>query len=635
MSKKRRDFLKLLAGLGLGATAVEVYERLCDIPMLEKSFRAEINYWSKKYKEASEKYDEAMKKMKEYEAKISPLESKISALNQSLAEKQAEVARLEERVEDLSQTLKYEDELEAESTSALAIYKQQMEEAIEGLKRTIEKYSPLLGEDRVRFESESLKVLEDLHITKDKLIKAMKYFPLIKNLSWQPTRVVNDKIYDIKVSLEVISPLNTLSQVEVKLIPVEYEYFITRYGMRREDYPKVFPPEETRTVKLQPEGLERELFEVEFKGLKGGREYFITVKAEDVTGKIRTEDVKTPYIREFENFGRELYKKGIIVGATCYPLYPDLQSWDDWQRIVIHPLLGKYNNVDDKIAVSKIVDWFTGYGGNALFFSWGIFSDSRTYKMHENIIKLLSYPSIRDQVFISVLYETPHRLDAAGIKTDRNGFYTIKENDSRLNLIKNDFKKIKEITNYNNFLRINGRPVIYLYESKALIGNVRYFIQIISTPFEHERDKPFFVSDHALPLAYPPYSEWIEIAKLFDGWTMWAGGYLRDMNYTLSYYKQGTEGWKNEAMKYNKLFMPSVLPGFNDPNTFCIPYERDPSNFQKALRIALNNSYVPNSSKVFIRIDTLDEYREATALGPTIEEKYTFLEILKDSLKKW
>jgi len=93
--------------------------------------------------------------MKECEAKISLLESKISSLNQSLAKKQAEVARLEERVKDLTQTLKYEDELEAESTSALAIYKQQMEEAIEGLRRTIEKYKPLLGEERVRFESEN------------------------------------------------------------------------------------------------------------------------------------------------------------------------------------------------------------------------------------------------------------------------------------------------------------------------------------------------------------------------------------------------------------------------------------------------------------------------------------------------
>jgi len=368
VSKKRRDFLKLLAGLGLGATAVEVYERLCDIPMLEKSFRAEINYWSKKYKEASEKYDEAMKKMKEYEAKISPLESKISALNQSLAEKQAEVARLEERVEDLSQTLKYEDELEAESTSALAIYKQQMEEAIEGLKRTIEKYSPLLGEDRVRFESESLKVLEDLHITKDKLIKAMKYFPLIKNLSWQPTKVINDKIYDIKVSLEVISPLNTLSQVVVKLIPVEYEYFITRYGMRREDYPKVFPPEQTRSVKLQPKGLEGELFEVEFKGLKGGREYFISAEVRDRAGQIKTEHVKTPYMREFENFGRQLYKKGIIISAVYEPRY---YPWQEGKLPNDFPLLGKYDALDN-IVQWKHIDW-AGYAGINVFYADGGF----------------------------------------------------------------------------------------------------------------------------------------------------------------------------------------------------------------------------------------------------------------------
>jgi hypothetical protein len=44
---------------------------------------------------------------------------------------------------------------------------------------------------------------------------------LIRDLSWRPSRVVNDKVYDIRVELEVISPLNALKEVEISLIPVE------------------------------------------------------------------------------------------------------------------------------------------------------------------------------------------------------------------------------------------------------------------------------------------------------------------------------------------------------------------------------------------------------------------------------
>ena len=36
MNKKRREFLKLLAGLGLGGSAAELYERLYNIPMIER-----------------------------------------------------------------------------------------------------------------------------------------------------------------------------------------------------------------------------------------------------------------------------------------------------------------------------------------------------------------------------------------------------------------------------------------------------------------------------------------------------------------------------------------------------------------------------------------------------------------------
>jgi hypothetical protein len=107
---------------------------------------------------------------------------------------------------------------------------------------------------------------------------------LILNFDWKPTKVVNDKIYDINVSLEVASPLNSLKEVEVMLIPVEYRYFITDYGMREEDYHRVFPKEEIRSVKIEPKKLEREMFSVDFEDLKGGREYIIKARVEDVAG---------------------------------------------------------------------------------------------------------------------------------------------------------------------------------------------------------------------------------------------------------------------------------------------------------------------------------------------------------------
>ncbi|RZN61423.1 MAG: hypothetical protein DSO07_11225, partial [Thermoproteota archaeon] len=71
------------------------------------------------------------------------------------------------------------------------------------------------------------------------------------SLSWEPIRIVNDKIYDIRVEIKVKNA-NQLKWLKIKLIPVEYDYFISSYGMRQEDYSAVFPNESIRSVDLQP-----------------------------------------------------------------------------------------------------------------------------------------------------------------------------------------------------------------------------------------------------------------------------------------------------------------------------------------------------------------------------------------------
>ena len=280
VDRNRRSLLKFLAGLGLGAGFAEVYERVYDIPLLERMFRDEINYWVNEYNSARESLDKLIRQ--------------YNSTKESLNECIDKYTSMEEAIYKI-------DELERESCSAISLYQEKMEEAIRRLRNTIEKYRVIVGDERVSLESSTLKVLEDLKITKEKLLKVLPYFPLIKNLSWRPTRIVNDKIYSLNVSLEVISPLNTLTEVEVKLIPVEYDYFITDYGMRREDYHLAFPPEEIREARLNPRGLEREVFNIEFRDIIGGREYEVLVLVRDSAGNEKIEKIKTPYIRQYEN----------------------------------------------------------------------------------------------------------------------------------------------------------------------------------------------------------------------------------------------------------------------------------------------------------------------------------------------
>jgi hypothetical protein len=271
----------------------------------------------------------------------------INSLKEKTSYWEARYNTAMEEVGRLNSIINKLDDLERESTSAIAYYRERMDEAIRNLKETIERYRALLGDERVSFESSTVKILEDLKITQEKLQKVLPYFPLILNFGWKPTKVINDKIYDINVSFEVASPLNSLREVEVMLIPVEYRYFITKYGMREEDYHKVFPKEEVRSIKIKPRNLEREMFSVDLEDLKGGREYIVKARVEDVAGSEKVVEVKTPYIRQFENLGRELYEKGIIVGASY------MSGYYPWQT--------------DEIVQWKHVDW-AGYAGINVFF---------------------------------------------------------------------------------------------------------------------------------------------------------------------------------------------------------------------------------------------------------------------------
>jgi hypothetical protein len=439
----RRDLFRFLAGIGLGVVAIETYERLYHIPMVEAMFRRELEYWINQYNTARGEVERLTGQLRGREGEISGLRSdlarskeeleylmqrysyareEVSRLSEKLKQSVDEINNLKEKtsyweaqyntareeVGRLNSIINKLDDLERESTSAIAYYRERMDEAIRKLKETIEKYRALLGDERVSFESSTVKILEDLKITQEKLQKVLPYFPLILNLYWKPTRVVNDKIYDINVVFEVISPLSSLEDVEVTLRPIEYKYFITKYGMREEDYNKIFPEEDERIVRIKPLQIERMIFSVDFKDFKGGREYSIEVRVRDTTGNEGRAEIKTPYIRQFENIAKT---DDITVVVPYYLWYRrDLSNWRDGHKYM--PLLGEYRS-DDPIVMSKHIDWATGHGVDVFAVSWTGYEYGDLKYFDDNLKLLFNNPLSKD-IKIMILYESPGRLKTTG-----------------------------------------------------------------------------------------------------------------------------------------------------------------------------------------------------------------------------
>jgi hypothetical protein len=393
-----------------------------------------------------------------------------------------------------------------------------------------------------------------------------------------------------------------------------------------------------------------EKFSVPIKDIVGGREYKIVALVRDLAGNEKIVEVKTPYIRQFENFGKELYDKGIIVAATYYPLYPDPHPWEWLEPMAVHPLLGKYN-VRDPIIVAKTIDMFSGYGGNTLFLDYGIFQEDQPNEIIlQNIKTILSY-DISRQIYFSIMYELPARAKRAGLIINDEFIYNDETDLENLKIILEDFRRLSSLFNNDNFLKLNGKPVIYIYEGQGVRGDVSKFFERIRECIKSATSlQPYIIVDYATPLSVPPWQPYptdpgrLERALNVEGWTAWWAGYYLDrpereyFNNFEDYVENGYKIWSMLARENSRDFITSVLPGWVDlrhPESH-VPLSRDLNRFKKLIEIALSYSTSPNGNfKKFIRIDTYNEWGESTGIEPTIEEVMTYLNTLKSVLKRY
>jgi hypothetical protein len=510
-----------------------------------------------------------------------------------------------------------------------------MEEAIKRLRETIEKYRAVLGDERVSFESTTLKVLEDLKLTQEKLLKLLPYFPLIRNLSWRPSRVVNDKIYDLEVYLEVISPLNTLAEVEVSLIPVEYDYFITRYGMRREDYPKVFPPEETKTIKLKPAGLERETFNVEFKDIIGGREYQIYAAVKDSSGGFRKEAIKTPYVRQFENIA---VNDGMIVIADYYAWYeiPEMPG-NHWRGVndeKIHlqnPLLGEYSS-GDPIVISKHIDWATGYGIDAFSISWWTTgNDERTWDYHsmKNIEALIENPLINDIRFC-ILYENNGRLRISNPHDPPTRWVVDLDDQFNRRRIEEDLEFLaRKFFQHPRYLKIRNRPVVDFDYTIPFRGDVEDVFDE-ARGILHKLGVNIYLINDLMGRSTGPYDEneygvnethFRKITEAFDciSASNFPGAY-DDVDKDIQFVERVYKAWREYADLHGKDFIPAVWPGHQS-------LARIPERLKRQIEIAKKFTKLN-----VISIISFNEWITGHQIEPSSEEKFKYLESLRQSI---
>jgi len=506
-----------------------------------------------------------------------------------------------------------------------------------------------------QISSDVLNILDE--ITKDNEVTALeknlfddKFVNQTKpqvEVSWKPEKVVWDKIYDIKVHIIAQDDKTPIANVTLKFIPVEYDYFITEYGMRPEDYPRAFPNiNDNRTFVLKPVDGRfdelREEFVVDITNITGGGEYRIVVMARDAAGNEGISEIKTPYIRQFENFGKQLYEKGIIISAVYEPW--DMKKVVGKYNLPDKPLLGLYD-ASDEIVQWKHIDWANGYGINVFYVDGGCWEDWKINGYEGRIIKGLMDKGMKCAIqwgwdWYSYKFEKttdpnlpPYAVDLSNPK-----------NSAMFKEIINPILNVKMIFTHHNYYKVNGKPTIFLYNESPLYNEGHTFKEIIQIFNTQYGTKPYLIADTLFRITSDPNNEHEKYffshkdLEAFDALTSWIGfGFAYQTperaEYTLHYDKylyDHIAKWYDFTKNHEKDFVNTVIPGFrpaSPPNEISI--ERSPNLFEKRLNISY--SFFERE----IRIDTWNDFGENTFIEPSEKESFSYLIGLKTMLEDY
>ncbi|BAJ50613.1 hypothetical protein CSUB_C0755 [Candidatus Caldarchaeum subterraneum] len=150
---RRRGVFRVLGGVVIGVLMAEGVERLYFQPMNEESLMRELLLCMDRYIEASNKLDR---------------------LSSVLKDKNVESEEMANRVAELELKLENLDKLESESYLALFQIESDVDAAIAGMNKILDRYQKLVGEENLAFERKTVEIMENLRDTKTELASTLK-----------------------------------------------------------------------------------------------------------------------------------------------------------------------------------------------------------------------------------------------------------------------------------------------------------------------------------------------------------------------------------------------------------------------------------------------------------------------------
>lgn len=347
--------------------------------------------------------------------------------------------------------------------------------------------------------------------------------------------------------------------------------------------------------------------------LRGGQRYSLTVQASNESGTA-SDDVDLGYVPA----PTTLVDGDRLVGAHYYVWWGADWHWDEGYPGT--PVLGEYSARDPSV-VEKHVEWATEHGINWFSVSWWGRDSWSDVTLRDH------FPEARrsDEIAISILYE-PH----ATLDVSRGWRVDFDDPDNRTQFA-DDIEYLAETYfDRDNYLHIDGRPVVYTYLAQGFMGDV-------AGAFEEAAEaadvRPYLIGDFEVGKWDPVHRDLI---GQFDAVSDYVPFYDDRADVEDRYpgaVLDAARQWMLALDDTDVDFVPGVGPGFDkshhsDGGDLAV-LDPDPEAFAEYCRGTLRQ-FDPEVNAALVT--SFNEWYEGTVLEPAEEWETRYLEIVRDTL---
>jgi Glycosyl hydrolase family 99 len=335
--------------------------------------------------------------------------------------------------------------------------------------------------------------------------------------------------------------------------------------------------------------------------------------------------------------------------SSYYYTWYNQDKWKN-EATTSKPLLDYYNSEDKKI-IKKHVEWAKYSDIDFLSVAWF----GKNHHATSSVIPSLFREASRQNLTVSILYDSAIALNQSPDRIDFDAKY---DNSKTVGdkFIEDLNYIVKEYYNFPSTTRYKSCPLINFYLVRNFTNHEKYF-EKISTSLKDNHKCLSFVADilwwgtSDFPLVHNKNStedQWKWLSENFSGFT----GYNL-YSHNLSFYGLQQKDarilsesiyldrlyneylkWEKNAKKYNIIFHPNLIPGYDDrPLRGGQRPALHPSNNFYNQHWKMVNKLIYSAEQI-IYITSFNEWHEGTQIEPNTEVGNIYLEATKNQIQQ-